>query len=213
MMTAAEWSALLVLGFAGSFTPGPNTTLSTTIAANHGLRAAMPFVLGVPAGWGLLLLACSAGLGLLLMEYPQVRLGLMGVGAGYLLWLARRLWGTRALSAVDNQAPVLRFDQGVALQFLNVKAWFLAISVSTGWVIGFGNTEERLWQVFPVFVSFGLTSNLAYALVGASLRHWLQGPDGTARRLQVFNRCMAIALGLTALWVVLSTWPSAQTPA
>ena len=38
-MTSSELSALLVLATVSSFTPGPNTTLSTAMAANHGLGA------------------------------------------------------------------------------------------------------------------------------------------------------------------------------
>ena len=52
-MNAAELSALLILATASSFTPGPNTTLSTALAANRGLRGALHFVLAVPVGWGL----------------------------------------------------------------------------------------------------------------------------------------------------------------
>ena len=47
-MTSAEFWALLMLATAVSFTPGPNTTLSTAIAANRGLRPALRFVLAVP---------------------------------------------------------------------------------------------------------------------------------------------------------------------
>ena len=60
-----ELTALLVFSTAMAFTPGPNTTLSAALAANHGLRHAMRFVLGVPVGWGLLLVACALGLGAL----------------------------------------------------------------------------------------------------------------------------------------------------
>ena len=49
-MNWQEFTALLVLATAMSFTPGPNTTLSTALAANHGLRRAMPFVCAVPVG-------------------------------------------------------------------------------------------------------------------------------------------------------------------
>ena len=50
-MTATELTALLALCTAVSFTPGPNTMLSTALAANHGLRTALRFCLAVPAGW------------------------------------------------------------------------------------------------------------------------------------------------------------------
>ena len=49
-MTWQEFTALLVLATAMSFSPGPNTTLSTALAANGGLRHAMRFVVAVPVG-------------------------------------------------------------------------------------------------------------------------------------------------------------------
>jgi threonine/homoserine/homoserine lactone efflux protein len=204
-MTTEELFALLVLATVGSFTPGPNTALSTTLAANHGLRVALPFVCAVPCGWGLLLLACSGGLGALVQQFPAVRWGLLGFGGLYLLWLASRLARTTQLAAQQHQAVVVGFVQGVSLQFLNPKAWFLAISVTSGWVIGFGNTVARVIEVLPLFMFFGLSSNLTYACIGAALREWLQGPDGTARRLVAFNRVMALSLVATVLWMVRST--------
>ena len=65
-MPWSELMALLVFSTAMAFTPGPNTTLSAALAANHGLRHAMRFVVAVPFGWGLLLLACALGLGALI---------------------------------------------------------------------------------------------------------------------------------------------------
>ena len=56
-MTGAEFAALLLLATAVSFTPGPNTTLSTAIAANRGLRPALRFVLAVPGDICLCILA------------------------------------------------------------------------------------------------------------------------------------------------------------
>ena len=60
-MSSEELFALIALATVGTFTPGPNTALSATIAANHGLRRALPFVCAVPAGWGVLLVL-NAGL-------------------------------------------------------------------------------------------------------------------------------------------------------
>ena len=62
-MTDTELTALLLLATATSFTPGPNTTLSTALAANRGLRGALHFVCAVPVGWGLLFVLSAAGLG------------------------------------------------------------------------------------------------------------------------------------------------------
>ena len=202
-MSSEELFALIALATVGTFTPGPNTALSATIAANHGLRRALPFVCAVPAGWGVLLVLNAAGLGVMVLGYPPLRWGLLAAGVLYLLWLAWKLANTQHLSEAAI-GPVVGFKQGVMLQFINIKAWFLALSVVSGWVIGHDDTVARLLETLPIFMFFGLTSNLTYAWIGASLRHWLRGPNDTAQRLQWFNRCMALALLGTVAWMVRS---------
>ena len=202
-MSSAELFALIALATVGTFTPGPNTALSATIAANHGLRRALPFVCAVPAGWGLLLVLNAAGLGVMVLGYPPLRWGLLAAGVLYLLWLAWKLAHTQHLSEAA-MGPIVGFKQGVMLQFINIKAWFLALSVVSGWVIGHDDTVARLLETLPIFMFFGLSSNLTYAWIGASLRHWLRGPNDTAQRLQWFNRTMALALLATVVWMVRS---------
>jgi threonine/homoserine/homoserine lactone efflux protein len=202
-MSNEELMALIALATVGTFTPGPNTALSATIAANHGLRRALPFVCAVPAGWGVLLILNAAGLGVMVLGYPPLRWGLLAAGVLYLLWLAWKLANTQHLSEAAI-GPVVGFKQGVMLQFINIKAWFLALSVVSGWVIGHDDTLARLLETLPIFMLFGLTSNLTYAWIGASLRHWLRGPNDTAQRLLWFNRIMAMALLTTVVWMIRS---------
>ena len=199
-LSPEELTALLVLSTAASFTPGPNTALSTAIAANHGLRAALTFIVSVPVGWGMLLTLCMVGVGQLVLAVPALRWVIMLGGTSYLLWLAFKLWGTQQLAQADTQRLNITFLQGVAVQFLNIKAWMLALSVVAGWVVGKDNPLERCLFLLPIMMSFGLFSNLAYALVGSLLRDWLSHGS----RLLVFNRCMALALILTAFWMLRS---------
>jgi len=205
-MTASEFSALLVLATATSFTPGPNTTLSTALAANGGLPRALRFIAAVPVGWGLLFALCAAGVGSLVVAVPALRWAILLGGTGYLLWLARRLWGSRSLAQADPARLNVGFWQGVGLQFLNIKAWMLALSIVAGWIAGQADAQQRFLSVLPVLLAFAFFSNLSYALVGSLLRHWLAGPmvDGqpSGARLLVFNRGMALALVLTAGWML-----------
>jgi threonine/homoserine/homoserine lactone efflux protein len=197
-MDAAEFGALLTLATAVSFTPGPNTTLSTALAANFGLRRAMRFVFAVPVGWGLLFVLCATGLGTLVVAVPLLRWGVLAGGAAYLLWLAWRLAGSDTLASADASRLQVTFGQGVLLQFLNIKAWMLALSVVAGWIAGRPDAFARTLQVLPVMLAFGLCSNLLYASLGSLLRGWL----AQGRRLLVFNRIMAIALVVTAAWLL-----------
>ena len=204
-MPVSELTALLLLSTVTSFTPGPNTTVSTAMAANFGLRRAMQFVCAVPIGWGLLFSLCAAGLGAVVLAVPMLRLAIQGLGMAYLLWLAFKLAGSKSLAQADAAALNVGFLQGVLLQFVNIKAWMLALTVVGGWLAGREDVLERFAVILPLMVAFGFVSNLFYAVLGSFARQWLSGPvrDGlpTGLRLQWFNRLMAVLLVLTALWM------------
>ncbi|MCF8156206.1 MAG: LysE family translocator [Rhodoferax sp.] len=200
-MTWQEFTALLVLATAMSFTPGPNTTLSTALAANGGLRRAMPFVCAVPLGWSALLLVCAWGLGALVLAAPLLVWAVKAVGVAYLLWLAWKLSQARQLSEASAAALKVGFWQGVALQFVNIKAWMLALAIVSGWVAGHADAAQRLAIVVPTMLCFAFASNFLYATMGSLLRDWLRGPDGTGQRLRLFNRAMALVLVVTAVWM------------
>ncbi len=200
-MTSTEFTALMVLASVASFTPGPNTTLSTALAANHGLKRSLRFVLAVPLGWGLLLSICAGGVGALLLAVPVLRIGIQSLGVAYLVWLAYKLARSATLAQADAAQLKVTFWQGVMLQFLNIKAWMLALTVVAGWVAGHVDALERFAIILPLMLAFGLTSNLTYALIGSLLREWLCGPQGSGTRLRWFNRMMAAILLVTAVWM------------
>jgi threonine/homoserine/homoserine lactone efflux protein len=198
-MSWPELAALLVFATAMAFTPGPNTTLAAALAANHGLRHALRFVVAVPFGWALLLLASVAGLGALLQAQPALRGAIRWGGLATLLWLAWQLWRAGTLAQADPSRFDVGFAKGVALQFVNVKAWVNALMISAGWVTVADPPWPRLAVVLPVMMSYGFVSNFTYALVGAALRRWLS----QGRRLLAFNRVLALVLAATAAWMAL----------
>lgn len=200
-MSDAELTALLLLCTVVSFTPGPNTTLSTALAANFGLRRALHFVLAVPVGWGILLSLCASGVGALVVSLPPLRLGVKACGVAYLVWLAWRLFHAHQLVQAQKNQLTVSFWQSVMLQFLNIKAWMLALTVVAGWLAGRADIWQRFFIVLPLLLGFALASNLTYALVGSLLRQWLSDPAHDGRRLRWFNRSMASVLVVTAAWM------------
>lgn len=109
-------------------------------------------------------------------------------------------WGLARRDTLGTADP-RRFDigfwQGVLLQFVNIKAWMLALTITAGWIASHPPIAPRLAIVLPVMVAFALASNLAYALVGSVLRGWL----AQGRRLLWFNRVLAAVLAATAVWM------------
>ena len=201
-MNPAEVTALLVFCTAMSFSPGPNTTLATALAANHGLKKALRFCVAVPIGWTLLMLATGLGVGALVAGVPLLRWAVKLAGIGYMLWLAWRLSRTAQLAQVDVHRLRVGLAQGIGLQFVNIKAWMLALTLSAGWVVNAGgqpapNPGERLAIVCLVMMLFAFSSNFVYALAGSLLRAWL----ARGERLRWFNRVLALVLVGTAAWM------------
>ena len=202
-MSPSEWTALFVFCTAMSFSPGPNTTLATALAANHGLRRALRFCLAVPAGWVLLMLGCGLGLGALIVGVPALRWSVKLLGVGYMLWLAWKLSGAGQFAQVDARKLDISFLAGMGMQFLNIKAWMLALTLTAGWVVNAAgapapNPGERLALICAVMVGFAFSSNFTYALVGSLLREFL----AQGRRLLWFNRMLAVVLLVTAAWML-----------
>lgn len=197
-MNWQELVSLVAFCAAMSFSPGPNNLLSAALAANHGWRRAIRFCLGVPLGWTVLMLACGLGLGALVVQAPGLRLAVKLLGAAYMVWLALKLSGSGQMAQADRTKLDVGFWQGAALQFVNIKAWLLALTLSAGWVAPAPDPWGRLALVSVIMLVFAFTSNLGYALLGSMLRQWLAG----GARLLWFNRGMALVLAATALWML-----------
>lgn len=203
IMSLRELIALLVFCAVMTFSPGPNTMLTTAIASNEGLRKVIPFTLAVPLGWLLILLITGLGIGTLVVQLPILRWFIQIVGCAYLLWLAYLLSRHHHLKTIDSSKLQITFGKGVALQFLNIKVWLLAVTVTSTWIINAEgqtsiNQYDRLALACFVVMFFAFASNFSYALVGSLVRNWLLH----GKRLLIFNRILASLLAATAIWTL-----------
>jgi threonine/homoserine/homoserine lactone efflux protein len=114
-----------------------------------------------------------------------------------LLWLAYKIGMASQLSSVDESRLKVTFWQGVMLQFLNIKAWMLALTLVAGWIAGKPDAASRFLLMFPILLLYAFASNFVYAAMGSLLRQWLQ----VGSRLTWFNRTMAAVLAVTAAWM------------
>lgn len=203
IFNANEFIALVLFSAVMTFSPGPNTMLTTAIATNEGFRRTIPFTLSVPIGWLFIMLACGLGLGALVTEVPSLRLAIKLLGCAYLIWLAIKLCQRKQLGDINTANLNMNFFKGVVIQFLNIKVWLLAITVTGSWIIHSegqptNNPNERLLLACATVMFFAFTSNLTYAIAGSLFREWL----GSGKRLMVFNYLLAIMLIATALWTL-----------
>ncbi len=196
-MTPDLLPALLSFAFVTSVTPGPNNLMLMASGANFGLRRTLPHMLGISAGFALLAGAAGLGLAGVLHTVPAALWALKVAAVGYMLWLAAQIARAGAPQPGRAGARPMTLVQAAAFQWVNPKAWAMALGAVT--VYAPQGSPAQIALVALVFSLVNLPTIALWAWAGEALRGWLADP----RRLRLFNLTMAAAL-------VASLWPVAK---
>ncbi len=191
-MTPELLLAFVLFAFVTSVTPGPNNMMLLASGVNFGLRRSVPHMLGVSLGFMLLVLAVGLGLGQLFQRWPLLHALLAWGGATYLLYLAWKI--ARVAPSDSGAAPgkPFTFVQAAAFQWINPKAWVMAIT-AIGTYIPQEDFLGNLLLLAPLFALVNGPSVGLWTVAGSLLRKLLQ--DSRKRRL--FNHGMAMLLVLS----------------
>src|ERR1700736_3802819 len=114
---------LVLFAAAMCLTPGPNVIMVTASAANFGFRRAIPHMLGITLGFGLMVMAVGFGLAGLFHAEPRLHELLKYAGAAYLLYLAWRIAQAEAAGTDPARAKPINFVEAVLFQCINPKGW------------------------------------------------------------------------------------------
>src|ERR1044072_379035 len=127
-MSVELFWALVVFTFVMTFTPGPNTMMLLASGVNFGFRATVPHMVGITLGFGLMTLIVGMGLGEIFKLYPMLYTTLAYAGAAYMLYLAWKIATTRSVGEGKAASRPLTFVQAAAFQWVNPKAWVMAVT-------------------------------------------------------------------------------------
>jgi threonine/homoserine/homoserine lactone efflux protein len=185
-MTTELLLSLTVLALATLWTPGPNNAMLASSGATFGLRATVPHALGVALGFGFMLACVGLGLGAAFQALPWLRPGMKWASAAVLLWIAWKIGTAGGLRSAGGAPRPFRFHEAAAFQWINPKAWAMAIAVA-GQAAAAARGPGPALVAAALFTALGLFSAFGWTALGAILQGWLtQG-----RRLIWFNRAMA----------------------
>ena len=159
-----------------------------------GLRRTVPHILGIVVGCAALFFATGLGFGTIFREVPLVRTALRLAGAGYLLYLAWRLWTTSSLASGDLQRPI-RFAEAAVFQLVNAKAWMAIIPAVAVFSDPVADPLTETALIYCLYQTVMIPSLLLWTAAGATARRFLERPS----HLLLFNRTMAGLTAATAL--------------
>ena len=150
-------------------TPGPNTAMLTASGIKFGFKRTLPHLIGIPCGHMVQITLVCLGLGKIFQIYPYIQEILKYVCAAYLLYLGYKIIGSFSEHQKDSSRP-LKLYEAALFQFVNPKAWTVAIMVASGFF-----PKEEVLIVAILFSTLTAAvvcfpSICLWALFGSSIR-------------------------------------------
>lgn len=198
-MTPDLLAALIGFALVTSATPGPSNLILLASGLNFGFRRCLPLILGINLGFVSMLLLVGLGLGRVLRANQELYLFLRIPSLLYLLWLAWKIARSGPLSGRGRNpgGRPLNFWQAAALQWVNPKAWAVALTATVAYTRP-ENYGASLAIMIPVFALVNLPAISLWALFGAFFRRLLIDPA----KVRVFNLVMALLLVASTVPIV-----------
>jgi len=177
--------------------PGPNNIMLLSSGLTFGYKKTMPLMFGIILGFPLMVLIIGLGLGALFERFPIVLNVLKIVGILYLFWMAYKIARNTSSYEVDEneQSKSFTFIQSALFQWVNPKAWIMAITSISVFV---SSNENSMFQViliaFIYCLSLCISSN-TWAFGGILLKKFIRN----AKSVQKINIVMALLLVASVL--------------
>ncbi len=189
-MTYELLIGLIGFAIASSITPGPNNLMLMASGANYGLRRTIPHMLGISLGHAFMVTMVGVVLLKVFDSFPLLNIVLKVASGTYMIWLAWKIANAVPPEARQVEGKPFTFLQAAAFQWVNPKAWFMAITAISAYAPQDRGILIGSLLVAGVFAATNLPSITIWAWMGVQVRQWL----GSVRRLRMFNVTMAVLL-------------------
>ncbi len=195
-MTFETLTALTLFAFVSSSTPGLNNLMLLASGANFGYLRSIPHMLGISVGFMVMMFAVGAGLVQIFDRFPVIYDVLKVASMIYMLWLAWKIANAAPITKKAQTGAPMTFLQAAAFQWVNPKAWAMALTAITVYV----GDASIVWLGAGalMFAVVNLPSVSLWTLAGQQMQRFLTNP----RRLRAYNWTMA-ALLVASLYPVL----------
>ena len=198
-MTVDLFMALALFCFVSSATPGPANLMLMASGANFGVRRTIPHWLGINIGMTGLIVLVGLGLINVFDAYPIVYTALKILSVVFLVYLAWKIANAAPPRKADKTGTPFTFAQALAFQWVNPKAWAMALTTVT--IYSPSKSFAAIMTTALIFGVINLPSCSIWIFIGQQIRRVLTD----RRRMRVFNIGMALLLLLSLYPIFLPT--------
>jgi len=194
IISKIDFLPLSIFLFSSMITPGPNNITGASLGIIHGYRKSFKYVLGVGAGFFLIMIISGLLSGFLLGMIPGFEKFVRVLGALYILWLAMDLLRSSFSNEITEQ-PLLGFSRGLMLQFFNPKVMVLGLTVYASFLAPLAKNYAWLAMSALLLACLAFIITFLWTLAGSILLQNLKKPA----ILKMVNLTLALLLVYTAV--------------
>lgn len=184
-MTPDSFLTFVLFAAVATGTPGPNNLMVMASGANFGLRRTLPHIMGIALGFAVMIALVAAGMARIFELFPWLEVTLMALSAVFLLYLAWKIATAAPPEADRPKGCPLTFLQAAGFQWINPKAWAIALTTVAIYV-----EPSRALLAALVFAAVAMPLVTLWTVAGEGIGRLLRTP----RALRVFNVAMAVVL-------------------
>ena len=121
-----------------------------------------------------MVLAIGLGLGTLFVRFPLLHEIIKYVGAAYLLYLAWKIARAHASMKAKKIKKPLTFIQALLFQWVNPKAWVMAVGVVSAYTTNTGHVLTQVVIISMIYTIFALLGVGTWFLSGRAMQRLLK---------------------------------------
>ena len=181
--------------------PGPNNIMLLSSGLTFGFKRTIPYMLGIMLGFPFMVLLVGLGLGLVFEKFPFIFSILKIVGILYLFWMAFKIANNKGkleLKEGEESKP-FTFLQSAAFQWVNPKAWVMAITAISIFVTSKDDSFIQVLIIALIYLLSSIFSTSAWTAGGVVLKKFVKDE----KTVRILNIIMAILLVASVLPIIL----------
>lgn len=182
-----SWLNFLSYAIVTAVTPGPNNIMSMSNGSRLGFCKALPFNLGIWAGFSSVTLLCTFFCSSLSAAIPKIKTPMIVIGALYMLSLALKTF--RSPSIIEDDHSQSGFLSGLTLQFINPKTYIYCIVSMEAYILPYYHEKWDILVLFSLLLAFiGFIFTLCWSLFGSVFKLFF------SKYAKITNTVMALLL-------------------
>lgn len=187
----------ILFGLVAMITPGPNNYLLFSYGKFYGFKGAYQTMAGIFFGFMSILFITGYGIAEIMMRNATITLILKTLSSLWLLYLAYSLSNLQ-VSKADSLKKKVGFIQMYLMQFINPKAWIIAVAGASAFMPTYNNINTNVLIYAIGFPFVGIPCMLAWISFGDVFSKVLNSKR--ANKITGFTLAGLLALSVGLMW-------------